>query len=338
MKRFLLTFACLLLLLPACVPPALSNAERLYLLQRIENDWYLASLDAAGQPQPLLADVDAFAVGPRYAVVTADEQQLGFWDARRGLQAFRTCAAPCRLLTWSSDGAYLAWLEGDYQGGHLWVWTAASGRSHALTAAQGGLAWSPDSTRLAYITSAGTLALWHPATGMTQTLAIETAIAPAWSPDSAQLAVALPGGTVGLLTPGRFLPELLLADEQPFAWIVALAWSPDGAHLALMQRRFFPPEHDHHADEPTDDRQGSETLGAQPWLVNLHDRTLTPLPRDPSAAFARPAWSADSRSLAVAWLPLGIPDPRPAVWVYDATTLTVTQRIPNAAAPAWASP
>lgn len=320
------------LLLTACASPNAAEPGRLYFLQRSDGVWNLALLDDAGTAQPLLAGVDDFAPGPRFAVITDDAQRLSLWDSRRGLDLLRRCEAPCRAPAWSPDGAHLAWLEGDYRGGVLWVWNAATGSRATLGETSGALAWSPDGSRLAFATSAG-LTLWSSATGLTETLSVGSAVAPAWSPDGARLAVTLPGGQLALTTPGALFPEPLLG--QGTVWVEGLAWSPDGSRIALLQRRFFPPDHDHDAAEPVDDRQGAETPGAQPWLLDVATRELLPLPGDPTAAFARLAWSPDGRSLAVARLPVGVADPVPEVWVYDATTGVVMTRIPSSAAPAW---
>jgi hypothetical protein len=51
-----------------------------------------------------------------------------------------------------------------------------------------------------------------------------------------------------------------------------------------------------------------------------------PITGDVGASFARPVWSADGRWLAAVRLPMGIPDPRPEVWVWDVATGELLQR------------
>lgn len=320
--------------LTACAAPTPApSATRLYFLARTAEGWNLATLNEAGEVQPLLTDVTAFAPGPHFAVVTNEEQTLALWDLKSpgASTPLHPCTAPCRAPAWSPDGQLLAWVEGDPLPAPVWVMTFRSRDARSLGLATGHPAWAPQGQRLAFPTTAG-LVVWDLSAGTALTLPLAAQGQPAWSPDGTQLAVVLASGQAVLVDPVTALTvPLTLAESQ--TWAEALAWSPDGTGIALVRQRFAAPPEEHDGDH--DERLGALTLGPQPALVEAATGSLHELPGDPAAGFAHPVWSGDGSQLALVQLPLGVPAPRPAIWLVEATTGHVTARLPGTAAPAW---
>ncbi len=310
-----------------------ATSGQLYLLQRDVADWMLASADVAtGASVVLLADVGGFAPGAAaFAVVTQDEQALELWADGR-LQLLHACAAPCYDPVWAPGAATaLAWLEGDYPALRAWVWMGE--QPLALGLAAGRPVWSPDGARLAFAGQNG-LVLWSVGSTVTETLPYLAQAQPAWSPNGNRLAIVVFPGDVLVLTLGQTFPPPQVLELKG-AQAAEVSWSATGDRLALTLRRFNPPAAHAEGQPHIDERPGAETLGPQPWLYDLTTGALQALPGDASATFARPTWSPDGHLLALVHLPLGVPVPRPEVWIIEAAANTVVQRISDAAAPAW---
>lgn len=324
------------LVLTACAAPTpLPPANHLYFLARTTEGWQLATMDAAGAVQPLLADVTAFAPGAPFAVVTDAEQTLALWTpGQKGApRPLHRCSAPCRAPAWSPDGQWLTWVEGDPLPAPLWIMQPHSGSARALGLATGQPTWAPQSQRLAWPTAEG-LVIEDLAAGTVLTLPLAVSGQPAWSPDGTQLAVVLDGGPAVVVDPlTRMIVPLTLAESPVQA--EALAWSPTREWIALVRQRFAAPPTDEEHSHEHEERTGALTLGAQPALVEAATGALHELPGDPAAAFAHPVWSADGQLLALVQLPLGQPAPQPAIWLIEAATGRVSARLPATAAPAW---
>ncbi len=322
-----------LLLLSACAAPASPPAPGLYLVQRkAAGSWELVRYVNPTGPAsaPLSSDLEGYAVGPHLALLTA--QSIALADGSR-LETLHTCAAPCRALSWSADGAWLAWVEENEDTEAVWLWSREQGaRASGLTTV-GEPAWSPVQATLA-VPQATHLVLLDAGTGISRTLDYAVRGKPAWAPDGTRVALLLASGDVALITLDPFAASGLYQPPDYFVQREALAWSPDGRWLAVTERRFILLEHGA-GDAAHVDWGGSETLGPQAWLYPLDGGVPIPLPGDPAAAFVRPAWSPDGRYLALARLPIGQMDPRPEVWVYALDPPRLEQVIPNAAAPTW---
>jgi len=329
-----LRWLLLLVILTAChAAPAAPASPQLYALHREAADWALVRVAPSGELTPLLAEVDAFAPGPTFAVVLDVGWTVALWEGAGAPRAIAQCTAACHAVTWSANGEWLAWLEGDAQGGALWAWERASGRVQLLGEALTAPMWSPVGATLAFGAAEG-LTFWEAESATFTRMPFTTATPPSWDPAGGRVAVVLGGHEVVFASPGVPFPQPLLLEIAAGAvWTEGVAWSPDGAYLALLQRRFNPPPHDH--DEPTDDRQGSETLGAQPWLYDMTTGTLTPLPGDPGAVFAQPRWSPDGAQVAVTRIPIGVVGGAPEVWLFDAATGVRQAVFEGLAAPAW---
>lgn len=134
-------------------------------------------------------------------------------------------------------------------------------------------AWSPDGTRLAFLTPSG-LFVWDLATGTWRT--IVAGGEPAWSPDGSRIAyVAQVGSGVGLwtMTPDgeerRQLSPDGVNDHHP-------SWSPDGRRIAFAR---------------------ITTDNSEIYVMNADGSGATNLTRHP-ASDSSPAWSADGRHIA----------------------------------------
>jgi len=341
----------LILLLTACTPEHFdatdtsSSKSWLYLMAFSERGWTLAAADiATGELAPLLENVNSFTPAPEGFVVVQDEgHTLALWDQER-LHPLRDCVGLCRDPLLSPDGRSLAWIEevdGKYEG---WVLAFADGAVTSLGALSSRPAWNPAGDQLAAITPEG-LALWSAAGERLANLELQLLAAqPSWAKTGDRIAViTMAGVAVSLLPQSLDLDSEMtflqsLAEDEVLAQTSELAWSPTGEQVALLRRRFFPPEESHAGEDGNEfheESSGADALGSQPWLFALKEGDFTPLPGDGGASFARPVWSPDGRRLAAVRLPMGIPDPRPEVWVWDAVTGQLLQRFPDTAAPAW---
>jgi WD40 repeat protein/DNA-binding SARP family transcriptional activator len=183
--------------------------------------------------------------GQLLAVRTGDS--IDFFDARTGrLSGASIDVEPGQGFAVSPDGTLVATGSGD---GTVTLWDLdtrqPSGSTLSLRHGSGGLAFSPDSTRLvttegAYgdtspMDTAESVRVWEVATGEPvdlplegHTSAVNTA---AFSPDGRILATGGNDGTVVLhdATTGATLGRALAADS----YILSLAFSPDGTRLGV---------------------------------------------------------------------------------------------------------
>ncbi|MBN1920196.1 MAG: hypothetical protein JW892_03045 [Anaerolineae bacterium] len=341
-----------LLSLVACTPgwsvssnvPAIE--PRLYVMMSTEVGWALAAADiATGTLTPLLEGVSGFTPALEGFVVVLDGgRTLARWD-REHIYSLRDCAGECRDPVLSADGKTLAWIEeveGKIEG---WVLGLADESAMPLGVLSSRPVWNPTGEQLAAISPEGVV-LWSAAGERLASLDLSLLAAPpSWTPAGDRLTVIMPAGAAVSLEPRLLTLDsqmaLLqpLAADQVLAQISEVAWSPTGEQVALLRRRFFPPEEAHADGEANtfhEESSGADALGPQPWLFAMDGGAFIPLPGDVGAGFARPVWSADGRWLAAVRLPMGIPDPRPEVWVWDAVTGRLLQQFPGTAAPVWA--
>ena len=339
-RRFFVIAA--LLLLAACVPggaaPATSPAAepQLYVMARTAAGWDLAAADmVTGQLTPLLANINGFAPGARhFGVVLDGGRRLALWDGQR-TRTLRDCVAQCREPALAPGEDSIAWLEEGAVEREGWVMSLPGGSARSLGLLEGRLVWSPRGDQLAFAALSG-LMVWDVAAQRAASIELPILAQPSWAPDGARLAVIVTPGAPLIYDVGLGLPQPLVLEEG-LSLATELAWSPTGDQMALLRRRFFPPEgeHSHEDDGPHEESSGADALGAQPWVLTLATGAFMALPGDSGAGFARPVWSADGRWLAAVRLPMGAPDPQPEVWVWDAATGQLLQRFPGAAAPAW---
>jgi WD40 repeat protein len=167
------------------------------------------------------------------------EGRIQMWDfaAEPESHTLQSQASGYRSVLWSPDNTWLVSApEGDH--GALQVWDVASGAELAAVDygfMATGLAWSPDSTRLAASSADGKLHVWDIAAGSPLYMEqLQAAIEPSvqtvvWSPDGAHLATASTDNTVRLwdATSGR---QVRILDSQ--GPTIDLAWSPDSRFLA----------------------------------------------------------------------------------------------------------
>lgn len=340
-----------LLSLVACTPGRSASLNvpatesRLYVMMSTESGWVLADADiATGTLAPLLKGVSGFTPAPDgFVVVVNGGRTLARWDGEHTYSLWE-CAGECRDPVLSADGKNLAWIEeteGKYEGRVL---PLADDQVTSLGVLSSRPVWNPMGDQLAAVSPEGVV-LWSAAGERLASLDLPLLAAqPSWAPAGDRLAIIVPAGAAISLDPRLLALDsemaLLqsLAADTSLAQISELAWSPTGEQVALLRRRFFPPEETHadgDADTFHEESSGADALGPQPWLFAMDGSTFIPLPGDVGASFARPVWSADGRWLAAVRLPMGIPDPRPEVWVWDAATGELLQRFPGTAAPAW---
>ncbi len=299
---------------------------------RSDSGWDLARV-VDGEAEVLLSEIETFAPGREHFAVVVDGE-VALWDGRR-TRTLHRCPSACYELAWSPDGGTLVWVEEGPAGSYVRAVQPGRSEIRSLGETLGRPVWAPGAAQLAFPAPAG-IVTWAPGEGVTETLPFPVTGQVGWTPGGAQLTAPLASGALVLLEPGGALPRPLTLDLGT-SRVEGVAWSPAGEHLLVLLRRFSPPETSHDEEEPHDERPGAESLGAQPWLYDAEDGTLAPLPGDPAAAFAHPAWSPDGRYLALTYIPVGSPGARPEVWVFDVTVGEVLYRVSGAAAPDWSA-
>jgi WD40 repeat protein len=194
---------------------------------------------ATGQRMPpRLTDAWAAAAwspdGKTLAAIAGD-QSVCLWDVASN-KLVRTLEGKTKAmaLAWSADGKVLAATSGQ----KLWVWSADTGKllwqndKHQVW----GLAWSPDSSRLATgdHSETGAVRLWETVTGKLLHEVPCQSWELAWSPDSKLLVAGPPGvGKCFVIdaTSGAVLAKTL-ADV---GFLRCLRWSADGKTFATFQ-------------------------------------------------------------------------------------------------------
>ena len=159
----------------------------------------------------------------------------------------------------------------------------------------------------------------------------------AWSPDGGRFAIAVDEAVEIRALDGTSLSRIPLGrDRQAFA-----AWSPDGRMLAIQRGFRF----GHSNDGPDEiwlvdlSTGRQETIALPPGCLQLPSfsgSTDTPGGCDgvePAAGYGL-VWSADSRHLAFALLPIGLSEPLVGVAIVDVKTGSVT-RLDDGGMPAW---
>ena len=150
-------------------------------------------------------------------------------------------------------------------------------RSVVASAPASDPAWSPDGTRIAYVRSTRSPAVFVADADGSRERRVGEGTAPAWSPDGSRLAVSrrAPGGAdLWVIDVGRGGERRLSRTEEPER---EPAWSPDGRAIAFVR---------------TEARGGDEI-----YVVRPDGRGLRRLTRSPHEDFG-PAWSPDAREIA----------------------------------------
>jgi WD40 repeat protein len=142
-----------------------------------------------------------------------------------------------RTVLWSLDSKQLVSApEGNL--GTLQVWDVASGaelEAVDYTFVPTGMAWSPDSTRLAASSMDSTLRVWNATEGsplyveQLQAAIVPNVQAVAWSPDGTRLATANTDNTVRLWDAASGREMRVLDNQEP---LVSVAWSPNSQSIA----------------------------------------------------------------------------------------------------------
>ncbi|MFH8791703.1 AAA family ATPase [Streptomyces sp. NPDC017941] len=172
--------------------------------------------------------------GTRVAVGTGDV--LDVRSARDGtVVAEREPSGTVSSVSWSPDGRFLAVAE-EGAGGARVVVRATSAPAERVVADAGrsraeALAWSGDSTRLAWRSATGEVTVWEVGSARRHSLATGTLRRASWNGD--RVAVTAQGtGTVRILRTGDSpLPVRLLSAADPPP--AGVSWMPDGDLVAV---------------------------------------------------------------------------------------------------------
>jgi WD40 repeat protein len=165
--------------------------------------------------------------------------RIHVWDfaAEPESRTLQSLASGYRSVLWSPDNTRLVSApEGVH--GALQVWDVASGAELVVVDyafVPTGMAWSPDSTRLAASSVDGTLRVWDATEGsLLYGEALQAAIVPnvqavAWSPDGARLATANTDNTVRVWDAASGREMRVLDNQGP---LLGVAWSPNSQFIA----------------------------------------------------------------------------------------------------------
>jgi tRNA A-37 threonylcarbamoyl transferase component Bud32 len=162
----------------------------------------------------------------------SDDSTVQVWDAFSGgnVLVYRGQGLE-EAVAWSPDGSLIASGSGPVQ-----VWKAATGsqiytyRGHALIVY--GVAWAPDSSRVASASADGTVQVWDATTGghvyiyRGHTNGVNGV---AWSPNGSRIASASTDGTVQVWDATTGVHALTYASS---GGAFAVAWSPNGSLIA----------------------------------------------------------------------------------------------------------
>lgn len=147
------------------------------------------------------------------------------------------------VVAWSPDSRYVAWIHGNYSG-TLTILDVQAGTSFHVNASPSDhatLAWSSDSSRLAYMGKSGVdefVAVVTAATGATTTVLSDAHINGfAWSPDGASLAISHSPYKPGAVPQTKdSVVDIVTGTAVTHTGILGLspAWSPDGEALFFL--------------------------------------------------------------------------------------------------------
>lgn len=176
------------------------------------------------------------------------------WDTTTGQQVMTLPGPPTASIAWSPNGTYIAFANGS----DIQVWKPLTGQIvstyHTMAPSLVGLAWSPDSTRIASYDSEGTTHVWSTLTNQSQLTLTGKGVshAPsyvssplAWSPDGKQIATAGDNVQIWDATTGNPIFTYSGQTQDVCSGIVqstsniisypcvnAVAWSPNGEYIA----------------------------------------------------------------------------------------------------------
>jgi Tol biopolymer transport system component len=144
----------------------------------------------------------------------------------------------------------------------------------------GGPRWSPDGSKIAYVTAAGIGVMNADGSGHRMLTQSATDGSPSWSPDGARMAFGSgrddPQGEIYVMNADGGDVRRLTSDEDSDA---DPAWSPDGSRIAFVSSR------------------GESEFGTDIYTMNPGGGDLTSLTEPGFAFLLSPAWSPDGNMI-----------------------------------------
>jgi eukaryotic-like serine/threonine-protein kinase len=149
------------------------------------------------------------------------------------------------MIVWSPDGIHVAYYNRDpelsleelsekqYEEPEVHIWNIASERELMHYSSVQTLSWSPDSTKIAFVTHHKTVEIWNITSRnrlRTYSHHTQAVTAFSWSPNNLYIASASIDGTVEVWEADT--GNTVLANKSPSSNVIEVSWSPDGHCVA----------------------------------------------------------------------------------------------------------